>query len=315
MARRREKLRGGSVKTVENVHDVLGVVQTALLAQVKRGGVPLGPSEINAVMRKLWDEAKAHGSGPDAEPSESYEASQKRSEKQSSGDITSVVSALRVEGGGPPAAVSEGAPAREALAATVSWDGFSTVLASPFLDKIERGPEVGITEVPAVFVPIWERLLEMLAGEENMNKCRSKCGKLVSQVEGNKAKSPVELKRMIEDDEISFKALSYVFSKVIMRFEKFEKRRDWFVRMVNEELEEYDLPDLRGGGGQAWQFTDEAFVKLFRAIMVDEASNHPNSLMERVTELVWKQHDTKGIRVATGFLKSLGAQRKGKQGS
>ena len=108
MARRREKLRGGSVKTVENVHDVLGVVQTALLAQVKRGGVPLGPSEINAVMRKLWDEAKAHGSGPDAEPSESYEASQKRSEKQSSGDITSVVSALRVEGGGPPAAVSEG---------------------------------------------------------------------------------------------------------------------------------------------------------------------------------------------------------------
>ena len=314
MARRREKLRGGGVKTVENVHDVLGVVQTALLAQVKRGGVPLGPAEITAVMRKLWDEAQSNGSGPAAEPRESFDASQKRSEKQAGGDITEVVGTLRVEAPDENAAVPA-ASSGDPEGSLSSWEGFSIVLASPFLQDIQQGSEIGVTEIPGVLVLVWASLLEMLAGEENMNKCRSKCGKLVAQLESNKGKTPTELKEMVEEHEISFKTLAYLFSKIIMRFEKFEKRRDWFVRMVNEALEDYSLPDLRNGGGQDWEFGDEAFVKLFRAIMVDESSNQPNALMERVTEMVWKQHDTKGIRVATGFLKHIGADRKSSRSS
>ena len=301
------------MKTVENVHEVLGVVQTALLAQLRRGGVPLGETEISSVMRKLWLEAKNNGKGAAADPGESFESFQARSSKQAKGDIQGVVETLNVDAPKKEPAAAAAKPAGggvEQDGATASWQGFGIILASPFLDKIEQGKEVGVTDVPGVFVPIWETILEMLAGEENMSKCRGKCGKLVTQLEGSKWKTPSQLKDMVFDDDISFKALSYVFSKVIMRFEKFEKRKEWFVRMVNEELEEYSVPNLRGGGGSEWEFTDEAFVKLFRAIMVDEASNRPNALMDRVTELVWKQHDTKGIKVATGFLKSLGAERK-----
>ena len=45
-SRKRPKLEGGAVDTVKSVHDVLEMVQTALLAQVRRGGASGAPTKL-----------------------------------------------------------------------------------------------------------------------------------------------------------------------------------------------------------------------------------------------------------------------------
>ena len=70
-----------------------------------------------------------------------------------------------------------------------------------------------------------------------------------------------------------------------------------------------DIPTLKDTD-EDWDFSEETFTLLFRRYAVDGKSNTQSPVMDRAYELIWKQHDAKGISVAAKFLKGLGAQRK-----
>ncbi|MBT6179817.1 MAG: hypothetical protein HOI23_21430 [Deltaproteobacteria bacterium] len=305
-SRKRKQLEGGAVETVKSVHDVLEIVQTAMLAQVRRGGVPLGPNEIASVIRKLWAEAEIqeHGIGP----AETYQEVQTRSIQNSKGDIQNIVEKLRVEAKAPVPSPASSPAAQENKSRGLELSGFAWILVAPFADLMSHDSELVAETLPWTMVPAWQAVMMMLCGEETIEKCRSKSEPLVAELEQANL-SAMELKSRVESDPRAKKILAYLLSKLVMRFEKFERRREWMVRMLNDELEDIDIPTLKDTD-EDWEFSEETFTLLFRRYAVDGKSNTQSPVMDRAYELIWKQHDAKGISVAAKFLKGLGAQRK-----
>jgi hypothetical protein len=57
-----------------------------------------------------------------------------------------------------------------------------------------------------------------------------------------------------------------------MRFEKFEHRREWMVRMLNDALDDTELATLQDGD-EIWKFSEQSFTQLFRRYALDGKSN------------------------------------------
>lgn len=57
-----------------------------------------------------------------------------------------------------------------------------------------------------------------------------------------------------------------------MRFEKFEYRREWMVRVLNDALEDTELETLQDGD-EIWEFSEQSFTQLFRRYALDGKSN------------------------------------------
>ncbi len=301
-SRKRAKLEGGAVDTVKSVHDVLEIVQTAMLAQVRRGGAPLGPNEIAAVIRKLWVEAEKNDHG--LAPTESFEAVKARSLQASKGDIQQTVAKLRVEATGDSAQQ----PLEETQASGLPLSGLAWILVAPFADLMTAESEIAPEQFPWAMVAGFEAVMTMLCGEETLEKCRVKAKPLCEELE-QAGLDANQLKDRVISDAGAQKIFAYLLSKLVMRFEKFERRREWMLRMLNDELDDVELPAVEGTE-EPWEFSESAFTKIFRRYAVDESSNTQNSIMDRAYELIWKQHDAKGISVASKFLKGLDAQRK-----
>ena len=301
-SRKRDKLEGGAVDTVKSVHDVLEIVQTAMLAQVRRGGASLGPNEIAAVIRKLWVEAEKGDHG--LAPTESFEAVKARSIQESKGDIQKTVAKLRVEATSDPAQAVQD----KARPAGLPLSGLSWILVAPFADLMTAEDEISAESFPWVIVPAFESVMTMLCGEETLEKCRVKSKPLCDELE-QAGLDANQLKERVTSDTGAQKIFAYLLSKLVMRFEKFERRREWMVRMLNDELDDLELPVIQATE-DAWEFSESSFTKVFRRYAVDESSNTQNAMMDRAYELIWKQHDAKGISVASKFLKGLEAQRK-----
>ncbi len=301
-SRKRAKLEGGAVDTVKSVHDVLEIVQTAMLAQVRRGGSPLGPNEIAAVIRKLWVEAEKNDHG--LSPTESFEAVKARALQESKGDIQQTVARLRVEATGESVQATQ----KETKTPKLPLKGLNWILIAPFADLMTTGSEIPEDGLPWAMVPAFDTMITMLCGEETLEKCRVKAEPLFEELEQAELDAN-QLKERVASDAHAQKIFAYLLSKLVMRFEKFERRRDWVVRMLNDELDDVDLPQVEGTE-EDWEFSDEHFKKIFRRYAVEESTNTQSSCMDRAYELIWKQHDAKGISVASKFLKGLEAQRK-----
>lgn len=66
--------------------------------------------------------------------------------------------------------------------------------------------------------------------------------------------------------------MEYLLSKLEMRFEKFEYRREWMVRVLNDALEDTELETLQDGD-EIWEFSEQSFTQLFRRYALDGKSN------------------------------------------
>ena len=209
-------------------------------------------------------------------------------------DIQVVVRKFKAK---PSSSAPQGAPASP---------GFTQLLIAPFADVIDDAVEVSREAVPRAMVPAYEAAIDMLCGEETVYKCRGRCKSLTAHLQ-SQSYTASGLKEKVIHDTTGFKVLTYLFSKVVMKFEDFENRRDWMIRFVNEQLREVDDIPTLSRRDDAWTFGEDSFVKLFRAILVDPATDTQNELMEKVYEIVWNSHDTKGVKVATQFMRALGA--------
>ena len=92
-----------------------------------------------------------------------------------------------------------------------------------------------------------------------------------------------------------------------MKFDDFDNRRDWMIRFINEKVREADEIPTLARRDETWTFGEDSFNKLFRAILVNPDTDTQNELMEKVYEIVWNTHDAKGVKVATQFMRALGA--------
>lgn len=66
--------------------------------------------------------------------------------------------------------------------------------------------------------------------------------------------------------------MEYLLSKLEMRFEKFEYRREWMVRVLNDALEDTELETLQDGD-EIWEFSEQSFTQLVRRYALDGKSN------------------------------------------
>lgn len=209
-------------------------------------------------------------------------------------EIHAVVRAFKAK---PQSSAPQGAPPSE---------GFTKLLIAPFADVIEDSVEVSREAIPRGMVPAFEKAVDMLCGEETVFKCRGRCKSLTSHLQSQDY-TATGLKDKVVHDTTGFKVLTYLLSKMVMKFEDFEERRGWMIRFINDELHEVDdLPTLSRRDDK-WTFGEDSFNKLFRAILVDPDTDTQNELMEKVYEIVWNSHDAKGVKVATAFMRALGA--------
>lgn len=184
--------------------------------------------------------------------------------------------------------------------------GFTKLLIAPFADVIDDSVEVSREAIPRGMIPAFEKAVDMLCGEETVFKCRGRCKALASHLESEDY-TPTGLKDKVVHDTAGFKVLTYLLSKIVMKFDDFEARREWMIRFINEQLHEVnDLPTLSRREDK-WTFGEDSFNKLFRAILVNPDNDSQNELMEKVYEIVWNSHDAKGVKVATAFMRGLGA--------
>jgi len=185
--------------------------------------------------------------------------------------------------------------------------GFTQLLIAPFANVIVEDPEIPREAIPRVMVDAYEAAIDMLCGEDTVFMCRGRCTALTTDLEGQ-SYTPSGLRTKVLKDAVGFKVLTYLFSKLIMRFDDFEKRRDWMIKFINDQIDEGEGPRPRvSRRDETWRFGEDAFIRLFRTIFVNPDSDTQNELMEKVYEIVWNQHDTKGVKIATRFMRELGA--------
>ncbi len=209
-------------------------------------------------------------------------------------DIQMIVRKFKAK---PLSSAPKGAPASP---------GFTQLLIAPFADVIDDAVEVSREAVPRAIVPAYEAAIDMLCGEETVYKCRGRCKSLTAHLQSQNY-TGIGLKDKVIQDTTGFKVLTYIFSKVVMKFDDFDNRKDWMIRFINEQLREVDDVPTLSRRDDSWTFGEDSFVKLFRAILVDPATDTQNALMEKVYEIVWNSYDTKGVKVATQFMRALGA--------
>ena len=131
-------------------------------------------------------------------------------------DIHTVVRKFKAK---PSSSAPQGAPASP---------GFTQLLIAPFADVIDDGVEVSREAIPRAMIPAFEAAIDMLCGEETVYKCRGRCKSLTAHLQSQQY-TPSGLKDKVVQDTTGFKVLTYIFSKVVMKFEDFENRRDWMM--------------------------------------------------------------------------------------
>lgn len=155
---------------------------------------------------------------------------------------------------------------------TLQWDGardkpFERILMGRFahLFPARGGDDGGEDRLSRRMIPGFHLAVDKMIGPTLFEQCRVRAGAILERHarpggghDWRAVQSDAEARLLVDD----------VVMVIAHRFAEFERRRTWFIDLVNARL----APARRGARDEHWRLTDSAFADLMRALLAETAS-------------------------------------------
>ena len=288
------------VKTVKSSRDVVGVVQTLLVGHARKAGKDLSESDIAQLLGDLWLDLEIART-----PADDHEARQKRraafqakSDDEASGNLDKVKNRLFLKAAAKPKHAGD-------KDSDLGWDPFTRIITAPYLhllaDKRGNGIENGLFSrriVPGIL-----NATRLLVGDEMIEECRLRCNETLNRLQETALDLDTDsFWRKVYTDRASKAVRAEIFSKLVMRFSKYKRRKTWFLRVLNGELaltqesassdEDYD-----------WQFHEGHFVKLLVAAFT--TSKNPREYKPSIPATIQRDYGPEGLATSSEVLRKV----------
>ena len=165
--------------------------------------------------------------------------------------------------------------------AAVRHDPFGRLLVSRFAHLLE-GREAGDLEHGAlsreILTPFF-KVIRMMVGVDMLEEIDGEIHAIIDQHadEDDELRDPTDYWDHLAEEPQVANRLNLVFARMALHFKDYERRKQWMLQLVNDNLPH---------GDHGWVFTNEHCVRLLRALFRDVRAALP--IPERAAELAAK---------------------------
>lgn len=151
-------------------------------------------------------------------------------------------------------------------------DAFSRVLVERFEKLIYEpsGRTLQQGALPRWMIPGFLECIRLLIGVQAYRDCREQCSHIVERLHENRDDliDPEFWRRFYSDAEAMLLA-DKVYAQVATHFANYEKRKKWFLNIVNEYVES-DNRERPPAKQHKWRMKEHHFIEMFTRIYVDD---------------------------------------------
>lgn len=148
--------------------------------------------------------------------------------------------------------------------AAIRNDPFGRLLVSRFAHLLE-GREAGDLEHGAISRDILKpffQVIRMMVGADTIEEIDREIRAIVDDHahDGDEMRDATDYWDHLASDPHVSARINLVFARMALRFADYERRKRWFIQLINDNLHRDEI---------SWEFTEEHFVKLIRALFRD----------------------------------------------
>ena len=286
----------------------LEAVHAQLLYRIRMTGQSLSARDISDIFGNLWMKIESTFIDIDEDALEEgwtfavervYEAAQ-----NNPGSL--VRSLLRERVASPEEVVPE-----EDHDKDLSWDPYLRIILSPISDLLDPGDGSGILlgKWPRRIVPGVINAIRLLVGDELIEDMSIRANDIMASLQTSALDLDTEafwqkVTKHRDADSIRLQ----IFARLITKFQHYEKRRDWFLRILNSELAmtSDEAPSILSAN---WRVGEQSFVEVMTRFLV--LHEDPSTLPHQLREILILDSGTQGVTIGEDFIYNLARDRDG----
>jgi len=215
---------------LEDMHSLLAVVQKELIAEIDRKRAPLIEKDVAKVIKMLRDK-------PELLPEK-------------------VQKVVRVD-----------------IIQRSGRDPFSRILVKRFSRLLEDPNNRTLAQgaLPRRMIPGFLAVVRLLTGGPNYDRMQERARELVSkrQTVPEDLADPSFWTNLYNTDEGQAIAIS-VFITMASRFARYQRRKEWFLKVINNALDVAKKPKSISDDAWNWRMNDSHFVEMFTRVFIQD---------------------------------------------
>ena len=193
----------------------------------------------------------------------------------------------------------------------LSWDPYLRIILAPLLEKLDPGDGSGILlgKWPRRLVPGVINAIRLLVGDELIEDMSIRANDVMASLQTSALDLDTEIfweKVTSHRDAASIR--TQVFARLLTKFQHYEKRRDWFIRILNGELAmtSDEAPSVLSAN---WRVSEETFVDILTRLLA--LNENESALPHHLREILILDSGTQGVTIGEDFIYNLSRDRDG----
>lgn len=193
----------------------------------------------------------------------------------------------------------------------LSWDPYLRIILAPLIDTLDPGDGSGILlgKWPRRIVPGIVNAIRLLVGDELIEDMSIRANDIMASLQTSALDLDTEIfwqKVTSHRDADGIRV--QIFARLITKFQHYERRRDWFIRILNSELATTsdEAPSVLSAN---WRVTERTFVDLMTRVLA--ISEDTIELPHQLREVLILDSGTQGVQIGEDFIYNLSRDRDG----
>ena len=193
----------------------------------------------------------------------------------------------------------------------LSWDPYLRIILAPLIDTLDPGDGSGILlgKWPRRIVPGIVNAIRLLVGDELIEDMSIRANDIMASLQTSALDLDTEIfwqKVTSHRDADGIRV--QIFARLITKFQHYERRRDWFIRILNSELATTsdEAPSVLSAN---WRVTERTFVDLMTRVLA--ISEDTSELPHQLREILILDSGTQGVQIGEDFIYNLSRDRDG----
>lgn len=186
-------------------------------------------------------------------------------------------------------------------------DPFTRALVQPFAHLFDTAPDQSLAEgalsrrmLPGFFIA-----LRLMVGGERYEHAQAVCeSTLVKNRTSPEDLGKLEFWDELYADQAVADVVADIYSRALLRLTMYEKRKQWFIRMVNSQLSAID--SMTDADGEAsWEFSAQHFKMVFETIAI---SPDTGELSHEMSSYISENMDDKSLQEVNEVVRLISSE-------
>ena len=292
----------------EAMQGTLEAVHAQLLYRIRMTGQPMSARDISEIFGNLW--MKIESTFVEIEEDDLEEkwtfAVERVYDAAQNNPGSLVRSLLKERVSAPEEIVLE-----EDHNKDLSWDPYLRIILAPITTILDPGDGSGILlgKWPRRLVPGIVNAIRLLVGDELIEDLSIRANDVMASLQTSALDLDTEVfweKVTSHRDAAGIR--TQVFARLITKFQHYEKRRDWFIRILNGELAmtSDEAPSILASN---WRVGEKTFVDIMTRLLA--LTDADGTLPDNFREILILDSGTQGVTIGEDFIYNLARDRDG----